>query len=60
MGNEPEPEFPEFERSCFYEAWVTAVTAGGLTKEQITSSLLLARAIYERIAYRPEDRDIEW
>jgi hypothetical protein len=52
--------FPPFERSCFCEAWITAVMAGQLTKEQAASLLQLSRQIYDRVANRVLDHDIEF
>jgi hypothetical protein len=52
--------FPEFEETVFYKSWLAAVLTGGLSEEQITSSLKLARQIYDRVANRVLDRDIEF
>jgi hypothetical protein len=52
--------FPEFEETVFYRSWLAAVMTGQLSEEQITSSLKLARGIYDRCASRVLDHDIEF
>jgi hypothetical protein len=60
MDKDNDEIFPPFEHSCFCEAWLGVVLTGQLTKEQITGSLQLARAIYDRVANRVLDHDIEF